>query len=199
MDKSTAERHARALIAMHGLDANLFKWNRGKNMMGQFSGTLNRITGEVILKSISLSAYWVEAMTEAEVREVMLHEIAHALTPRDGHNWRFKAKVRELGGVATHGCYSPSAETKARMDALAPAPWVGTCPNCGKKRGMHRAPTAIRACSDCCRGRFRMEYVFTYTHNGRPVAPSGMPAKYYQAWVRSSNRYSAQAIHAALR
>lgn len=199
MDKATAERDARALMALHGLDPDLFKWNRGKNLMGQMSATWNRITGETWLTSISLSSYWVQAMTPDEVREVMLHEIAHAFHPRDGHGWKFKAKVRELGGIATSRCFAPGADTKARMEALAPAAWVGTCPGCGKSRPMHRAPTAVKACSACCRGRFRMEYVFTYKNNGRAVPLAAMPAKYQANYRRTEQRHAVAQLVAALK
>jgi predicted SprT family Zn-dependent metalloprotease len=198
MNKTVAQQQARALLAAHGLDPDLFKWNRGKNLMGQMSATRNRYTGEVTLLSVSLSSYWVEAMTADEVREVMLHEVAHALLPTEGHNWTFKAKVRELGGIARDTCFSPSAETNARMEALAPAAWVGTCPNCGTERKMHRAPTAVRACSKCCRGKFNMAFVFYYKHNGRLVPPSAMPAKYARAYSSASIRHASQNIMASL-
>lgn len=188
MDKTTAERHARALIAANGLDPNLFAWNRGKSMMGQMAATRNRNTGVITIKSISLSSYWCEAMTEDEVREVMLHEVAHALTPGSNHNWTFKAKVRAIGGVAADHCYEPSVETKARMDALTPAAWVGTCPNCGHKRPMHRAPTSVKACSHCCRGRFNMAYVFEYAHKGRPVPPERVSVSYATKYRHAAQR-----------
>lgn len=197
MDKNRAEHQARLLLAANGFDPDLFKWNRGKNLMGQMAATLHRDTGQVVINSISLSSYWVEAMTEDEVREVMLHEIAHAFHPRDKHGWRFKSKVRELGGTATDFCFAPSTETKARMEQLAPAPWVGTCPTCGQKRPMHRAPTAVKACSRCCRGRFNFRHVFEYTHNGRPVDPAKIGAKYARAYQASMVRHAFSRISSA--
>jgi hypothetical protein len=35
--------------------------------------------------------------SRASVRETLLHEIAHALTPRNGHGLRWQRKARELG------------------------------------------------------------------------------------------------------
>lgn len=188
MDLKHAETQARALIAANGLDPNLFKWNRGKNMMGQMSATRNRLTNVITIDSISLSSYWTTAMVEEEVREVMLHEVAHALTPGHNHNWTFKAKVREIGGTARDSCYSPSAETMTRMEALAPAAWVGTCPNCLDTRKMHRAPTAVKACSACCRGKFSMAFVFTYTYKGRPRQPNQVSPSYARSYQRAAAR-----------
>lgn len=186
MDKNRAAHQARLLIAAHGLDPNLFQWNRGKNMMGLMSATYNRITDEVVLKSISLSSYWVEAMTEDEVREVILHEIAHALCPRDQHNWKFRAKVREIGGTAQGHCFGPSAETKARMDAIAPHAWVGTCRN-GHVTKMHRAPTVVRSCGKCSRS-WRFENVPVWKKNGKTVPMEQMPTKYRVAYHKLAQR-----------
>ena len=54
-------------------------------------------------KIISLSRYYVLANEEAAVMDTVLHEIAHALTPGDGHGAKWKAACVKLGAVPKQG------------------------------------------------------------------------------------------------
>jgi hypothetical protein len=48
-------------------------------------------------KTISLSAQFIEMGTEATILNTILHEVAHALCPGDGHGAKWKKKAIELG------------------------------------------------------------------------------------------------------
>lgn len=48
-------------------------------------------------KKIAIQAHFFFAMTAAQVEETILHELAHALTPGEGHNKVWRAKAIELG------------------------------------------------------------------------------------------------------
>ena len=48
-------------------------------------------------KTISLSSQFIEMGTETTILNTILHEIAHALTPGDGHGEKWKKKAIELG------------------------------------------------------------------------------------------------------
>lgn len=48
-------------------------------------------------KIITLSRKYCKANNEEEVRETILHEIAHALTPYSGHDWTWYTKARQIG------------------------------------------------------------------------------------------------------
>ena len=49
-------------------------------------------------KEIQLSSVLVPSMTDKAIFETIVHEIAHALTPRHGHDYFWKRKCVELGG-----------------------------------------------------------------------------------------------------
>lgn len=59
----------------------------------------DKIAGMCIYKEkkIVLSSFHVDCMPELEVRDTILHEIAHILTPGCGHNEIWQAKATELG------------------------------------------------------------------------------------------------------
>jgi hypothetical protein len=48
-------------------------------------------------KTISLSSFSIEVRTEAEILNTILHEIAHALCPGEGHGAKWVKKAIELG------------------------------------------------------------------------------------------------------
>ena len=69
-----------------------FRWmrNTGKQVgrAGQCSWTK---------KEISLSAKYVELNSMTEIRNTILHEIAHALRPKHGHNKFWRKTALEIG------------------------------------------------------------------------------------------------------
>jgi predicted SprT family Zn-dependent metalloprotease len=56
-------------------------------------------------KAITLSRPLALLNAEPEVRDTLLHEIAHALCPADGHGSKWKAKCREIGARPAR-CYT---------------------------------------------------------------------------------------------
>jgi predicted SprT family Zn-dependent metalloprotease len=65
--------------------------------------------------------------SDAEVLDTLLHEIAHALTPGDGHMARWKAKCVEIGAKPQR-CYT---EQSVIAPARKPAPYEYGCGACG--------------------------------------------------------------------
>lgn len=89
---------AETLLEAHGLAQQgwRFVFDNAKTRGGQC-----RHHDQVISMSRNLVTLW----TEDQVREVMIHEIAHALVgPGQGHGRVWAAKMRELGAVpsSTH-------------------------------------------------------------------------------------------------
>src|SRR5690606_2786854 len=91
MNHFDAARLARDLMRQHRLHAWTFAFNRAKRGMG-----LCRYTD----RRIELSIHFVTRNDEAEVRDTILHEIAHALAgPEAGHGERWKRQCLAIGAT----------------------------------------------------------------------------------------------------
>jgi len=119
-------------------------------------------------RTISLSKPLTELNDEQEVKDTILHELAHALCPRgEGHGELWKQKCREIGAKPIR-CYSSRTVaipevTKYRYE----------CPNCGRhviKTYVMRK--SLRACGPCCRKHnnnvFSRDYVYQLVETIRP-------------------------------
>lgn len=111
-------------------------------------------------REIGLSRVLTGLHTRAEVRDTILHEIAHALVgPSHGHDAVWRAKALAIG--STGGRCVP--ESAARADA----PWAGVCP-AGHEFQRHRRPTRVMSCSRCS-ARFGPGTLITWRFHGRAV------------------------------
>ena len=135
MHVDDARTMATALMARHGLRGWRFVFDRAKTRAG---------VCRPASREIGLSRVLTELHTEAEVRETVLHEIAHALVgAAHGHDAVWRARALAIGASGER-CLSPTA-------ARPPAPWVGTCP-AGHEVRRHRRPQRVASCSRCSRG-----------------------------------------------
>jgi len=91
MDLNAARALALDLMAEHGVTAPwTFEFDNAKSRMGACNYQRRRI---------SISRYFTEHATEAQVRDTILHEIAHALTPGAHHGTRWKAVALRIGAT----------------------------------------------------------------------------------------------------
>lgn len=139
---SIPERYARRgavrtlaldLMARHGLHDWGFDFNRRKRSMG-----LCRYGA----KSIELSIYFVDRNGAEEVRDTVLHEIAHALVgPDHGHDAVWKAKCVAIGA-------KPQRCGQADMPH---GRWQAQCSGCSKVFSRHRRPKRLSGwfCPGC--------------------------------------------------
>ena len=125
MELYNAETLAISLMSQHGLIADgwRFEWDRGLRRFG---------CCHYGSKKITLSAHIARLNDEANIRDTILHEMAHALVGRGHHhNYVWKAKCREIGANPER-CYDGNEVT-------APvARYVAHCPDCGKVFFQHR-------------------------------------------------------------
>ncbi|WP_139981520.1 SprT-like domain-containing protein [Nocardioides litoris] len=151
MDLRDAFALAEDLLAHHGLDDWTVAYDGAKRRAG-----ICRFGPKVL----GLSAPLTALHSEADVRDTILHEIAHALAgPRHGHDEVWRAVAVRIG-CSGERCVSPDAP------AVEP-PWLGTCA-AGHTTGRHRRPERVVTCGRCSR-TFDLAHVLTWTHHGRPA------------------------------
>jgi predicted SprT family Zn-dependent metalloprotease len=128
------------LLAAHGLHAWYFAFNRRKQVMGLC--VYDR-------RTIELSAHFVERNTLEEIRDTILHEIAHALVgPGHGHDAVWKRKCLEIGARPVRCGQADMPEGR----------WQAQCGRCGKNFHRHRKPRRMRGwfCRGCGPERGRL-------------------------------------------
>ena len=152
MELPDVRRLGLALIAEHRLDGWRLEFDRAKRRAG-----VCRYDRHVI----GLSAPLMQLYGEAEVRETILHEIAHAIAgPRAGHGptWR---KVALLLGSTGERCVGVDAPR-------TPGQWVGTCAR-GHSIDLHRSPQRVRSCLQCVPGAFSPDHLLEWRYRGEPA------------------------------
>jgi len=111
-------------------------------------------------REIGLSRVLTALHAESEVRDTVLHEIAHAVVGAEhGHDSVWRAQAQAIGCTGTR-CVPESA-------ARADAPWSGFCP-AGHEFHRHRRPTRVMSCSRCS-ARFSPVDLIAWLFHGRAV------------------------------
>jgi predicted SprT family Zn-dependent metalloprotease len=142
MDLITTHNKAFELMKKHGLVAMgwTFKFDNAKRRFG-----VCRYRSRVI----GLSRELTLLNSEAEVVDTILHEIAHALTPRHHHDAVWRAKAIEIGCNGER-CYSSDdvKTPKGNYEAI--------CPCCKHTHAKFKAPSKTKraSCGNCGNGKF---------------------------------------------
>lgn len=98
-----AQQLAKQLMQQHGVIAKgwAFQWSHGKSRLGEASirKTRDPKTRKIkTIKTIKLSKHLVAMNPEPIVRDVILHEIAHALAGlKNGHNHIWQEACKRVG------------------------------------------------------------------------------------------------------
>ena len=134
----------RQILAQHGLD-----WQVKADHARRRAGACHHAKKTITLSRVLLPLYPKEA-----VRNVILHEIAHALAgARAGHGPKWKKIATQLGA-------SPRAKLPASLPT-APAPWIGRCP------AGHESPR-----------HFRQDAILSWYFHGEKVPPEQLGKNY---------------------
>ncbi|HYO09526.1 MAG TPA: SprT-like domain-containing protein [Tepidisphaeraceae bacterium] len=149
MNLYAAQSLARSLMNQHGLSDWRFGFDHARRRFGSCRPRQ---------KLITLSRHLVFLNEEPEVRDTILHEIAHALTPGDGHGRRWKAMCRQVG-ARPERCYTDEAVTSP---ARRSAPYQIGCLACGWWNDRHRLTRRRLICKGC-----RSEVTFRERTSGR--------------------------------
>jgi hypothetical protein len=101
---------------------------------------------------ISLSAPLTKVRQEKNVKNTILHEIAHALVGHGhGHDNVWRSKALEIG------CNGQ----RCSNDASIKGSWVGECPN-GHVYYKHRLTKSKKSCGICYPSKFNEKYLITF-------------------------------------
>jgi len=147
VDIVEAQTTARQLMDQHGLD----DWRLHLDNARQRCGSCNFTN-----RQISLSKHFVELNDLSEVRNTVLHEIAHALTgPRVAHGARWQSAARKIG--------APIAATNATADMPEPN-WLLQCLSCTRvvaKRHRRSLNLELTRCRHCGFERGKLQWLHT--------------------------------------
>src|ERR1700690_3410752 len=140
MDLDQAKALADQLIAEHGLTGWQFAFDRARRRFGSCWPTR---------KLITLSKPLTELNGAADVRDTILHEIAHALVP-GGHTaaWR---RVCAAIGARPRRCFSSGVNVP---EIRRTHRYVASC-GCPQQHVRKRKPTLVYLCRRC---RTRLEW-----------------------------------------
>lgn len=133
MDTNIAASLARQLMNDHGLGHWIFEFDRAKCRAGCCKHRS---------QTISLSYVYAARNTASEVKDTILHEIAHALAgPRHGHDNYWKTICRRIGAKPVR-CYSVD------IVDMPKGRWKAQCNSCKKEFHRHRRPK-YNGCTHC--------------------------------------------------
>jgi SprT protein len=147
MDIDDARILARQRMDQHGLH----RWSRVFGQAQTYFGLCDKRQ-----QRITISAPLTLLNNLEEVREVMLHEIAHATTTDPGHGRLWQAQARLLG-CRPERCYHQVRQP--------PPPFVGTCPGCGAETTAYRRR---RVSCGRCDATFNPAYLLVWTRKESP-------------------------------
>ena len=154
MNLQEAKTLAITLMDKHGLlDSGwYFEFDNAKRRFGCCKFRTKRIT---------LSRPLVSLNVESEVKDTILHEIAHALVGHlHGHDSVWRRKALEIGCNGER-CYSSAEVIKPESK------YIAKCGGCGKVYAKHkRARAGVRSsCGKCSGGRYNDTYRLDWVAN----------------------------------
>lgn len=159
MDPNAARDLAQGLMQQHGLAGWTFRFDRARRRFGSCA------PGR---KTITLSK-WLTLLNDApDVRETILHEIAHALTPGDGHGRKWREACLRVGAKPVR-CYDAAA---IKAPPRRPARFLLGCKACDWWAPRHRLARRRLVCR-ACRGPVVLREPATgreFTLDGKPLA-----------------------------
>lgn len=151
MELQKAQQLAIELMRKHGLLSSgwRFQWSGGKRQLGeariQYLRDPRSGNKTPQRKLIKLSRHLVSLNDEAEVRDTILHEIAHAIAGlHHGHDEHWKAICRRIGA-------RPERLAGERVAVVEPR-YLIVCGMCGKTLAKrHRRPGSDRLARGYCK------------------------------------------------
>jgi predicted SprT family Zn-dependent metalloprotease len=136
MNLYEASHLARSLMTEHGLAHWSFSFDHARRRFGRCDYTNRRIT-------LSKTLTFLNPLDE--VRDTLLHEIAHALAPGANHGPRWRAMCLKIGARPVR-CYT---DEKVVSPPRRPPAWLFGCPACNWWVERRRASRRKYLCTKC--------------------------------------------------
>jgi predicted SprT family Zn-dependent metalloprotease len=172
MNLNEIEKNAKALMAAHGVGSLDVAFDRAKRRIGATHffncGTQGHPTW--IPAKITLSKHYVAGLSDDEVMDVMLHEIAHALAGKlAGHGPVWKRHAVKVGAQPNR-CKSVDVKVEPAVKAY--------CLACDSMLdgGFHRLPLTVKKHGHCPAGGTGRD--LNYFKNGERLLMGDMPERF---------------------
>lgn len=170
MNRTEITALARELMTQHGIGHWQFKWINSYSYAGlcwtiRWDENPSRSTGR-----IELSWPYFEVFSDFDIRDTILHEIAHALTPSPKqrtstgrtryihHGAEWKAKAKEIGCSGSRCVRQGANRPKGR--------YRGVCPNGHETTRQRMTEQGKTASCPRCDSRYNPKFMFTWYDNG---------------------------------
>ena len=135
MNKTEIVTLAREKMNEHGFGHIPFQWGRGKRTLGKVNFQRNR-TGVLEPILLSLSELVVPHLTNDDVRDLILHEIAHLIAGHEaGHGRAWKAACRRIGAKPNRTTDAVPQYVQERLSN-----YTLVCESCGTETYLYRTP-----------------------------------------------------------
>ena len=145
---------ARDLMSKHSeLDLWRFSFNNYKKAFGLCSYTT---------RTIYISSYFCDSMTDIAIKDTLIHETAHALTRGHHHDNVWRRKCIELGGVPER---TASVSKSLIEGTILQSKYTLTCPCCGYKIPKHREMKRSISCGVCHPGSYSENFKMILSKN----------------------------------
>lgn len=143
---------ALSLMAEHGLlaDGWRFAWSHARRQLGccRIARRRDRVTGRVTeIRTIALSRHLVRLNADGQVRDTILHEIAHALAGLEhGHDRVWQATCRRIGAAPLRVAGAGVAMVEPPLEL-----WCGRCRRVLAQRFRRMAAARLKRvyCQSC--------------------------------------------------
>lgn len=154
MELIEAQQLAKELMQQHNVSHYHFKFDNAVRRFGYCNYSK---------KTISLSKKIVSLNDQATVKNVILHEIAHAMLGHGyGHNATWVRTAKSIGCDGKR-CYSRNEVSTPKLK------YSVICTNCKGKWKRAKKPIKGLACGSCCKkfngGKYSKEFIFEIVLN----------------------------------
>lgn len=187
MDLNKANRMAHEIRKDLNLEGWAIRWGTAKKRAG-----VCNFTGKYVM----FSKYLFTKFDEAECKDTILHEFAHAIAGHAaGHGPEWKRVARSIG------CNAQRTYDGTGLDLSDAYKWVGVCPN-GHMTGKRMKRMKL-SCAKCDNTKFNPAYMIQWlplvngqvAANARPVAiPAAKPKPVVRKTVRTPVRRVANPV-----